>query len=198
MTKRVLDLIMSALLLILCSPIMIIISLVLLFKHGRPIFFRQDRPGMNDKPFHLIKFRTMLITSDADGELLPDDQRMTKYGSFLRNTSLDELPTLINVLRGDMSLVGPRPLLMEYLLLYNTQQKRRHNVKPGITGWAQINGRNNISWDEKFKLDIWYVDNFNLLLDLKILFLTIFKVFFRKDIKKQGFSTTNKFEGSIK
>jgi len=140
----------------------------------------------------------MLITSDADGELLPDDQRMTKYGSFLRNTSLDELPTLINVLRGDMSLVGPRPLLMEYLLLYNTQQKRRHNVKPGITGWAQINGRNNISWDEKFKLDIWYVDNFNLLLDLKILFLTIFKVFFQKDIKKQGFSTTNKFEGSIK
>jgi len=163
---------------------------------GRPVFFKQLRPGMNGKPFVIYKFRTMLDLKDKDGNLLPDEKRITAIGRFLRSTTLDELPEFWNVLKGDMSLVGPRPLLMEYLPRYTPEQARRHNVKPGMTGWAQVNGRNAITWEEKFKLDVWYVDNWNIPLDLKIIFLTILKVFKREGVSAEGYATMPEFVGS--
>jgi lipopolysaccharide/colanic/teichoic acid biosynthesis glycosyltransferase len=178
------------------SPIVLLTALLVRIKLGSPVIFKQIRPGLNGKPFNMIKFRSMLDAHDKDGNPLSDELRLTKLGKILRATSLDELPGLINVLKGDMSLVGPRPLLMEYLPLYTPEQAKRHNVKPGITGWAQVNGRNAISWEEKFKLDVWYVDNKNLLLDIKILFLTIKKVFIREGISAEGQATISKFTGS--
>ncbi len=163
---------------------------------GRPIFFKQARPGLYGKPFVLYKFRTMLDLRDQTGKMLPDERRLTSFGRWLRSTSLDELPVLFNVLKGDMSLVGPRPLLMEYLDRYTTEQARRHEVKPGITGWAQINGRNAISWEEKFALDVWYVDNWSLLLDFRIIFLTILKVLKHEGISADGHVTMPEFKGS--
>lgn len=165
-------------------------------KLGSPVFFRQVRPGMNGKPFEMVKFRTMTDERGPDGQLLPDAVRLTPFGRFLRSSSLDELPELWNVLKGDMSLVGPRPLLMEYLPLYSPEQARRHEVRPGVTGWAQINGRNAISWEDKFKLDTWYVDNQSLWLDIKILWLTVKKVLVREGISAAGEATMSKFTGS--
>ena len=162
---------------------------------GNPFFF-QKRPGQYNRFFSIIKFKTMNDKKDAEGNLLPDFQRLTKIGLFIRKTSLDEIPQLINVLKGDMSLVGPRPLLVQYLQLYTTEQKRRHLVKPGITGWAQVNGRNSISWEEKFKLDVWYVDNISFLFDMKIIFLTIKKVFMKEGISAQGHATMEFFQGN--
>ena len=167
------------------------------FKLGSPVIFKQERPGKNGKIFKMLKFRTMLNTVDEHGELLPNEQRLTPFGNMLRKTSLDELPEFINVLKGDMSLVGPRPLLCEYLELYTPEQNRRHEVKPGITGYAQVNGRNSIGWEERFKLDVYYVDHYNFLLDLKILFMTVFKVFKRDGIGQTAENTTmEKFKGS--
>lgn len=163
---------------------------------GSPVLFRQQRPGLHGKPFMMYKFRTMTDSMDTNGNLLADDERLPSFGRFLRSSSLDELPELFNVLKGDMSLVGPRPLLMEYLPLYSPLQARRHEILPGITGWAQINGRNAISWEEKFKLDVWYVDNQSLWLDLKIIFLTFIKVFRREGISHEGQATMEKFTGS--
>lgn len=165
---------------------------------GSPVLFRQVRPGINGKPFEMIKFRTMLDAVDVDGNILPDSARLTRFGNFLRSTSLDELPELWNVLRGDMSLVGPRPLLMEYLPLYSPEQARRHDVRPGVTGWAQINGRNAISWEDKFKLDVWYVDNQSLWLDIRILLLTVKKVVVRDGISADGEATMTRFYGTGK
>ncbi|APF17778.1 sugar transferase [Caldithrix abyssi DSM 13497] len=181
--------------LILISPVLLLLSIVLLIQMGRPIFFVQTRPGYQGKPFGLIKFRTMKNEVDKQGNLLPDEKRLTRFGQFLRSTSLDELPELFNVLKGDMSLVGPRPLLMEYLPLYSKEQARRHEVKPGITGWAQVNGRNALTWQEKFKLDVWYVDHVSFWLDLKILSLTILKVLKREGINHPGQATMEKFTG---
>ncbi len=194
--KRIFDFIVAWSLLLFCLPIFFLIAVLIVLRIGSPVFFRQTRPGLDGKPFELIKFRTMLDAVDKGGNLLPDDQRMTPFGQMLRSTSLDELPELWNVLKGDMSLVGPRPLLMEYLPLYNIEQKRRHEVRPGITGWAQVNGRNSLSWDERFKLDVWYVDNHSLRLDLKILFLTIKKVLKRDGISAEGEVTMSKFTGN--
>uniref|UniRef100_A0A7C3RL94 Sugar transferase n=1 Tax=Dictyoglomus thermophilum TaxID=14 RepID=A0A7C3RL94_DICTH len=193
--KRLIDVIGSLIGLTISSPLIIIISVIIYFTMGRPIFFKQIRPGLNGKPFVIYKFRTMLDLRDENGNLLPDEKRLTPIGKFLRNTTLDELPEFWNVLKGDMSLVGPRPLLMEYLDRYNPEQARRHEVKPGMTGWAQINGRNTISWEEKFKLDVWYVDNWNILLDLKIVFLTILKVIKREGISAEGHATMPEFKG---
>ena len=186
----------SIFLLIALSPILLMAMLVVCLKMGSPVFFRQQRPGKDGKPFEMIKLRSMLGTVDSKGEPLPDDKRLTRLGKFLRSTSIDEFPALWNVIKGEMSLVGPRPLLMEYLPLYNEQQNRRHDVKPGITGWAQVNGRNAISWGDKFELDVWYVENRSLLLDLKILFLTVWKVFKRDGISAPGQATQSKFMGS--
>ena len=194
--KTSIDLILSILGLILFSPLLILISLSIKFILGSPILFIQSRPGFLGKPFNFFKFRTMTNTKNSDGDLLPDKNRLTPLGSFLRKTSLDELPSLWNVLKGDMSLVGPRPLLMEYLPLYSKEQMRRHEVKPGITGWAQINGRNSISWEEKFNLDVWYVDNRSFWLDLKIIFLTIFKVLKQEGISQSDHTTMEKFHGT--
>ena len=174
----------------------LVIALQVRRKLGTPVLFRQTRPGKRGKPFEMIKFRTMRDAIDAAGNPLPDSERMTPFGIFLRSSSLDELPELWNVLKGDMSLVGPRPLLMEYLPLYSPEQYRRHEARPGVTGWAQINGRNALSWDEKFKLDIWYVDNHSFWLDLKIIFLTIKKVVGRDGISADGEATMSKFEGT--
>lgn len=196
--KRIFDLFSSIFLLILLSPILIVVSFTILTTLGRPIFFIQDRPGKNGKVFKLIKFRTMLTTRNEAGELLNDDQRITSFGSILRSTSIDELPELVNILKGEMSFVGPRPLLTEYMKLYSEEQNRRHDVRPGITGWAQINGRNSIGWDEKFKLDIWYVDNRSFPLDIKILFLTFKKVILREGIMSDVHETMPKFKGSNK
>ena len=176
-------------------PLMILICIGIIFTIGFPIFFKQKRPGINGIPFYFYKFRTMTNEKDNNGKLLPDEKRLTKFGNIFRKTSLDELPSLWNVLKGDMSLVGPRPLLMEYLPLYSKEQMRRHEVKPGITGWAQINGRNTISWDEKFKFDIWYVENQSLRLDIKIIILTIWKVLKREGINQKGNTTMEKFRG---
>ena len=195
--KRTFDLTFSIFLLILLSPIFLLIPFLILIFLGRPIFFCQSRPGKDQRPFVIYKFRTMKNKKGIDESLDQDKLRLTKFGSFLRSTSLDELPELINVVKGDMSLVGPRPLLMEYLDLYTEDQKKRHNVLPGITGWAQINGRNNITWDEKFELDLWYVSNMNFMLDFKILFLSLFKVIAQKDINHEGKATTEKFKGKI-
>ena len=195
MIKRALDILGATIGLIVFSPILIVISMMIRRDMGSPVLFRQTRPGVHGKPFQMTKFRTMRDAIDADGRPLPDAKRLTKFGRFLRSSSLDELPELWNVLKGDMSLVGPRPLLMDYLPLYSAEQARRHEVLPGVTGWAQINGRNAISWDEKFSLDVWYVDNRNLWLDLKILWFTIRKVFKREGISSAGEATMSKFEG---
>ena len=196
MIKRLFDLLAATLGLLVLAPVITVLAWQIRRKLGSPVLFRQTRPGMHGKSFEMIKFRTMLDALDDKGEPLPDEKRMTRFGSFLRSASLDELPELWNVLKGDMSLVGPRPLLMEYLPLYSEEQARRHNVRPGITGWAQINGRNAISWDEKFKLDVWYVNNRSFWLDLKILFLTVKKVVVRDGISGEGEVTMSKFEGS--
>jgi lipopolysaccharide/colanic/teichoic acid biosynthesis glycosyltransferase len=194
--KRVLDFVSSFGLLIILAPIYTCLSLLIWFKLGKPVLFRQERPGLHGRIFKMYKFRTMRDLRDAQGNLLPDEQRLTKLGRFLRSTSLDELPELFNVLRGEMSLVGPRPLLVAYLDRYTTEQARRHEVLPGITGWAQVNGRNAISWEEKFKLDVWYVDHQSFWLDLKILFMTLGKVFKREGISAEGSATAPEFMGS--
>ncbi|KXS55376.1 MAG: sugar transferase EpsL [Marinobacter sp. T13-3] len=198
MIKRFFDIVASALGLLILSPVILLVAIQIRRKLGSPIFFRQTRPGKDGKPFQMVKFRTMLDAVDKQGNPLPDDQRMTPFGSFLRSTSLDELPELWNVLKGEMSLVGPRPLLMEYLPLYSKEQYRRHEVRPGVTGWAQVNGRNAISWEDKFKLDVWYVDNQSFWLDLKILFLTVKKVLVRDGISSEGEATMSKFTGNDK
>ncbi|MHB2151116.1 sugar transferase [Calditrichota bacterium LG25] len=194
--KPFLDFTLALTAFILISPVLLLLSIVLLVQMGRPIFFVQTRPGYRGKPFRLIKFRTMKNEVDQQGNLLPDEKRLTRFGQFLRSTSLDELPELFNVLKGDMSLVGPRPLLMEYLPHYSKEQARRHEVKPGITGWAQVNGRNALTWQEKFKLDVWYVDNVSFFLDIKILFLTMIKVLKREGIQHPGQATMKKFTGN--
>ncbi len=194
--KRLLDFVLSACGIALFAPAILPLILLIRIKLGAPIFFIQTRPGLRGKPFNMVKFRTMIDVLDAAGNLLPDSERLTVFGKFLRSTSLDELPELWNVLKGDMSLVGPRPLLMEYLPLYTPEQARRHEVRPGITGWAQVNGRNALSWEEKFKLDIWYVDNQSFWLDVKILFLTVKKVLMRDGINQEGSATMEKFRGN--
>lgn len=194
--KRLFDFLSSAIALLFLSPVIAVLAWQIRRKLGSPVLFRQTRPGLHGKPFQMIKFRTMRDAISADGQPLPDSERMTPFGSFLRSASLDELPELWNVLKGDMSLVGPRPLLMEYLPLYSPEQARRHEVRPGVTGWAQINGRNALSWEEKFRLDVWYVDNQSFWLDLKILALTVKKVFVREGISAAGEVTAAKFTGS--
>jgi len=196
MLKRIFDFVVALLVLLVFGPVMVFVAFLVRRKLGRPVLFRQTRPGLDGRPFEMLKFRTMLDARDAKGHLLPDEQRVTPFGQFLRSTSIDELPELLNVLKGDMSLVGPRPLLMEYLPLYSEEQKRRHEVRPGITGWAQINGRNAISWQKKFELDVWYVDNQSFWLDLKILFLTFWKVVKRSDINQEGKATVEAFNGN--
>lgn len=194
--KRITDVFFSAVLLILLCPIIILTAIFILIFIGKPVLFKQTRPGKNAEPFNVYKFRTMTNEKNSDGELLSDEERLNSHGKLIRKLSLDELPQLFNVLKGDLSLVGPRPLLMEYLPLYNSNQKRRHEVKPGITGWAQINGRNAIDWDEKFKLDVWYVENQSLLLDFKILLLTVRKVFISEGISNGNHVTIEKFKGN--
>ncbi|HAT4252910.1 sugar transferase [Clostridium perfringens] len=193
--KRIFDIIASLGGLIVFSPIIIVVAILVRVNLGSPILFTQDRVGKNDKIFKMMKFRTMKDGIDKYGKLLPDSERLTNFGKILRSTSLDELPELINILKGDMSLIGPRPLLIEYLPLYSEEQKRRHNVLPGLTGWAQVNGRNSISWGEKFKLDVYYVNNWSLGLDLKIFFLTFYKLFNREGINQDGESTVEDFNG---
>ncbi|WP_322629724.1 sugar transferase [Halothiobacillus sp.] len=194
--KRLFDLVASLLLLIGLSPVILVLIGLIRWRLGAPVFFRQTRPGVDGQPFEMIKFRTMRDLVDEVGQPLPDERRMTRLGAFLRSSSLDELPELWNVLKGDMSLVGPRPLLMEYLPLYNAEQMRRHEARPGVTGWAQINGRNAVSWDEKFKLDVWYVDNRSFWLDLRILLLTVKKVVSREGISGDGQVTVDRFRGN--
>jgi len=194
--KRIFDIILSLVILIILSPFLLVVSILILIIMGSPIFFTQERPGKNGNIFRIIKFRTMLNTKDENGILLPDEERMTAFGTWLRNSSLDELPELFNVLKGEMSIVGPRPLLTEYLPLYSKEQSRRHNVRPGITGWAQVNGRNAITWDKKFSLDIWYVDNHSLILDLKIIFLTIKKILEKSGIDDDRGVGQEKFKGN--
>ena len=194
--KRFFDFLVALCAILTLLPVIVVVAVLIRFKLGSPILFTQDRPGLNGKVFKMMKFRSMLDGKDKQGNLLPDDERMTPFGAFLRSTSLDELPGLFNVLKGDMSLVGPRPLLVQYLPLYNAEQARRHDVRPGITGWAQVNGRNAISWEQKFKLDVWYVDNQSLLLDFKILLLTVKKVFVREGISADGHVTIEPFKGS--
>ena len=198
MLKRTFDLVATFFVLLLLLPVLMLITLMIRSKLGSPIFFKQPRPGLNGKIFNIYKFRTMTNEIDKEGNLLIDELRLTKFGKFLRSTSLDELPSLWNVLKGDISLVGPRPLLLEYLPLYSAKQARRHEVKPGITGWAQVNGRNAINWDEKFDLDIWYVDNQSFWLDIKILFLTIKKVIMRDGISAKNSATMPPFKGTKK
>ncbi|MDY6011757.1 sugar transferase [Clostridium sp.] len=194
--KRSFDIIFSLTVLIMLSPIFLIIAILVKIKLGGPIFFVQERIGMYNRPFKMYKFRTMRDTKDSSGNLLSDNERLTKFGKILRSTSLDELPEFFNILRGEMSLIGPRPLLPKYLPLYSGEQIKRHNVLPGLTGWAQINGRNSISWTEKFELDVWYVENWSLKLDLKIFFLTIVKVIKREDINQESTVTMEAFNGN--
>lgn len=196
--KRLMDLLVAAVALLLLLPLLVVLSLLIRCKMGSPVTFRQIRPGLNGVPFELVKFRTMRDAVDDNGLPLPDGERLTPFGRFLRSTSLDELPELWNVLKGDMSLVGPRPLLMEYLPRYSAQQARRHEVRPGLTGWAQINGRNALSWEEKFALDVWYVDNRSLKIDLQILCQTILKVLRRDGISADGEATMPRFQGTPK
>jgi sugar transferase EpsL len=193
--KRLMDLTVALILLTMFSPVMMGVAAIVKVKMGSPVLFKQQRPGLHGKPFYLYKFRTMSHLQDDQGQLQPDQIRLTETGKVLRKLSLDELPQLINVVKGEMSLVGPRPLLMEYLPLYTDEQRMRHHVRPGITGWAQVNGRNAISWEEKFSLDTWYVKNQSMLLDLKILFLTIRKVLQKEGIAHQGHVTMGKFKG---
>lgn len=194
--KRTIDILASSIGLVLLSPILVIVAILVRIKLGSPIFFTQNRVGKDGKIFKMIKFRTMLDATDKWGELLPDEERLTSFGKTLRSTSLDELPELINVLKGDMSLVGPRPLLVEYIPNYSKEQWRRHNVRPGITGWAQINGRNCITWTRKFELDVWYVDNVSTFMDIKILLMTIVKVLKRDDINQSEEVTMEWFNGN--
>ena len=196
MLKRIFDLLVSSTAIVCLSPVFIILYALIRTKLGSPVLFTQVRPGRYGKLFSIIKFRTMLNTRDENGALLPDEDRMTGFGTWLRNSSLDELPELFNVLKGEMSIVGPRPLLIEYLPLYSKEQSRRHNVRPGITGWAQVNGRNTITWDKKFSLDTWYVDNHSLVLDLKIIFLTIKKVLDKSGIDDDRGVGQEKFKGN--
>jgi len=194
-SKRIFDLMITLPGIILISPLIGLVALMVLINHGRPIFFQQLRPGYKGKPFSISKFRTMRDLRDPQGNLLPDEHRLTKLGRFLRSTSLDELPELANILLGDMSLVGPRPLLMQYLSRYTPEQARRHDVLPGITGWAQVNGRNALTWQDKFRLDVWYVDHWSLALDIKILLLTLLKVLTREGINQPGHATAEEFRG---
>mgnify|MGYP000256396805 CR=1 FL=1 len=196
MIKRIFDFVMSLNALLMLLPVLLVVAILVRIKLGSPVLFTQTRPGLNRKLFNMKKFRTMLDATDKQGNQLPDEQRMTPFGIFLRSASIDELPGLFNVLNGDMSLVGPRPLLVQYLPLYNSEQNRRHNVRPGITGWAQVNGRNAISWEEKFLFDIWYVDNHKIWLDIKILLLTVKKVFVREGISADGHVTIEPFKGT--
>lgn len=198
MSKRFFDIVAATIGLIVLSPVIAVVAYLIHKRLGSPVLFRQVRPGLGGKPFEMVKFRTMRDALDVNGNPLPDSERMTDFGRFLRSSSLDELPELWNVIKGDMSLVGPRPLLMEYLPLYDDEQFRRHEMPPGVTGWAQINGRNALSWEEKFKLDVWYVDNQSLWLDLKIIFLTIKKVLVRDGISAEGEVTMTRFTGSKK
>ncbi len=194
--KRHIDIIFSLILLCFTFPILFIVSILLFISQKRKVFFIQARIGMGGKVFCIYKFKTMNDEKNSDGNFLPDDKRITKIGQFLRKYSIDELPQLINILKGDMSFVGPRPLLPKYLPLYTSEQMRRHEVRPGITGWAQVNGRNNISWKKKFEYDVWYVDHLSFWLDLKILYLTFIKVINREGISKDGFATTEPFNGN--
>lgn len=193
--KRIMDLIIAMFGLLMLSPIILVISVLVRFKLGTPILFKQQRPGLNGKPFTIYKFRTMTDLRDENGELLSDEIRLTSFGKFLRKYSLDELPQLFNVIKGDLSVIGPRPLALEYLPLYSPFQARRHEVRPGITGWAQVNGRNSISWEKKFELDVWYVDNRSFWLDIKILFITLKKVIHFEGISQEGHVTMPDFEG---
>jgi sugar transferase EpsL len=194
--KRLFDTVAALVGLIVISPLLLVLALLIRVNLGSPVLFRQQRPGLHGKPFMMYKFRSMTDERDDQGDLLPDSVRLTRFGRILRSTSLDELPELLNVLRGEMSLVGPRPLLMEYLPLYSREQFRRHDVRPGITGWAQVNGRNALSWQTKFALDVWYVDHRTFLLDMRILFLTILKIFKREGISASGEVTMTKFTGN--
>lgn len=195
--KRVFDFIVSLLVLVLASPIILLTALALLFANGGKPFFFQSRPGKNEEIFRIVKFKTMNDKRDANGALLPDEKRLTRIGAFVRKFSIDELPQMINVLKGDMSLIGPRPLLVEYLPLYSREQQRRHDIRPGITGWAQVNGRNTVDWKSKFEMDVWYVDHLSFKLDVKILFLTIKKVLVSEGISGEGTVTMQKFKGNI-
>jgi lipopolysaccharide/colanic/teichoic acid biosynthesis glycosyltransferase len=194
--KRMIDFSAALIGFLILSPIFFLVTIGLCIANRGNPFFIQRRPGKNGNIFKIIKFKTMTDKKDSNGNLLPDSERLTRIGAIIRKTSLDEIPQLLNVIKGDMSLIGPRPLLPEYLPFYNQEQRRRHNVRPGITGWAQVNGRNTVSWDEKFKLDVWYVDNASFGLDIKILFMTIRKVFFREGIHAEGHATVNKFQGT--
>lgn len=198
MTKRIFDITVSLLGLIILTPVIIVTAVMVAFRLGRPVFFEQTRPGLNGTPFKMLKFRSMTNDRDHEGNLLPNAQRMTPFGSFLRSSSLDEIPELINVLKGDMSLVGPRPLLMDYLPFFTEEQNKRHLVKPGITGWAQVNGRNAIGWEEKLNFDVWYVNNLSFLLDLKILWMTVSKVWNREGISHEGDVAMPRFDVFIK
>ena len=193
--KRALDVVISVIALVLLTPVLVVLGFMVLLALGRPVLLRQWRPGLHGKPFVIYKFRTMTEERDAEGNLLPDEQRLTRFGIFLRHASLDELPELYNVLKGEMSLVGPRPLLMRYLGRYSPEQMRRHHIRPGITGWTQVNGRNALTWDEKFALDLWYVENQSLGLDFKILLLTLWKALKREGITRPGWATTEEFWG---
>jgi len=193
--KRILDLALAVPLLVLLLPALALVALLVRIKLGSPVLFRQQRPGLHGKPFTLFKFRTMTDARDVQGRLLPDAERLTRLGRFLRGTSADELPELFNVLKGDMSLVGPRPLLMQYLDRYTPEQMRRHEVKPGITGWAQVNGRNAITWEQKFALDVWYVDHWSFWLDLKVIALTFWKILIREGVSQPGHATAEEFMG---
>ena len=195
LSKRLFDLLVSAIGLVVLSPLLLIVALLVVAFHGRPLLFRQVRPGYRGKPFAIYKFRTMTNRIGPDDRLLPDAERLTDLGRFLRSTSLDDLPQLWNILRGEMSLVGPRPLLLQYLERYTPEQMRRHDVLPGVTGWAQVNGRNCLNWEEKFRLDVWYVDHWSFGLDLKILFLTVWKVIKREGISQPGHATMEEFMG---
>lgn len=196
LAKRIMDVVLSGLAMVILGPLLIALGILVRIKLGAPVFFRQERPGLAEKPFNIFKFRTMAEKYGPDGQALPDEQRMTRLGTMMRRLSLDELPELVNVFRGEMSLVGPRPLLMEYLPLYSDRQRRRHLAKPGLTGWAQVNGRNALSWEEKFDLDIWYVDHRSIWLDLKIIALTIKMLFLREGIEHGSHVTMPRFNGS--
>lgn len=195
--KRFLDFILSLLALIVLSPLLLIIAILVRIKLGSPVIFKQERPGLNERIFTLYKFRTMTDKRDSDGNLLPDEIRLTKFGKLLRSTSLDELPELVNMIKGDMSIVGPRPLLVRYLPLYNDKQKHRHDVRPGFTGYAQVNGRNAISWEEKFDLDIYYVNHVSFFMDVKIIIKTVKTVIFREGISSNTSSTMEEFKGTV-
>jgi lipopolysaccharide/colanic/teichoic acid biosynthesis glycosyltransferase len=197
-SKRLFDLLITGIGLLIISPVLLIVGILVRIVHGSPVLFGQTRPGLRGRPFRIFKFRTMTNAHAADGTPLPDEKRLTPLGRFLRASSLDELPELFNILRGEMSLVGPRPLLMQYLERYSPEQARRHDVLPGLTGWAQVNGRNALTWEEKFRLDVWYVDHWSFWLDIKILFLTIWKVFKREGISQPGHATMEEFMGSSK